>query len=203
MESETNVMLAITSQILVHLSPEVTMEKRYSKILSSLVSSNPALALPKTLTTAPLGMGKKEAWHGTIDTRARGGVVICQGEEGEELEYQSEGEDDEGGTSEGGTSEGEHSDGTTVNLEGKVKFKISNLPQVVAICVVSSFTENANHPDMLALIPTILIDKASFRICLYDCRKDVLLISNKKALSTNGHLSQSRIALIWAVLNHR
>ena len=87
----------------------------------------------------------------------QGGVVFCQGEEGEELEYQSE-DEDEGGTSEGTTE--------------KVKF---NLPQVVAICVVSSFTENANHPDMLALIPTILIDKASFRICLYDCRKDVLL----------------------------
>ncbi len=91
----------------------------------------------------------------------QGGVVFCQGEEGEELEYQSE-DEDEGGASEGTTE--------------KVKFNFFTLPQVVAICVVSSFTENANHPDMLALIPTILIDKASFRICLYDCRKDVLLI---------------------------
>ena len=199
MASETNVMLAITSHILVHLSPEVTMEKRYSNSLSSLKSSN--LALPKTLTTAPLGMGVKEAWHGNIDTRAKGGVVICQGEEGEELVYQSEDEDDESSESEGESSksEGKHSYGTTVNVE---EFRIS-LPQVVAICVVSSFTENANHPDMSALIPTILIDKESFRICLYDCRKDVLLLSNKKALSTNGHLSQSGIALIWAVLNHR
>lgn len=73
---ERNVMLEIASQILVYLSPEVTMEKRYHV---SLVSSNPTL--PKTLTTSPLGMGSNYAWHGTIDTRARGGVVICQGEE--------------------------------------------------------------------------------------------------------------------------
>ena len=99
--------------------------------------------------------------------------MICQGEEGEELEYQSEDKDDESSASEGGTSESEH---TTVNVEEKVKVRISNLPQVVAICVVSSFTENANHPDMLALIPTILIDKASLEFVCMTAERIVLLI---------------------------
>ena len=40
------------------------------------------------LTTSALGMGNKYAWHGTIDTRARGSVVISKGEEEEELENQ-------------------------------------------------------------------------------------------------------------------
>ena len=193
MKSEQDVMLAIASEILVHISPEVTMEKRYRRALSSLVSCNPNV--PKTLTTSALGMGNKYAWHGTIDTRARGSVVISKGEEEEELENQSESENE--------SSSGEQSDGTTTNLEDKIKYKACNLPQVVAICVVSSYTEKASHPDMSSFIPTIMIDKMSFRICLFDCKKDVLLISNKKSLCTKGHLSPSGIALLWVVFNHR
>ena len=33
------------------------------------------------------------------------------------------------------------------------------------------------HPDLLAVIPTILIDVEQFQVCLYDCQRDVLLIS--------------------------
>ena len=191
--SEKSVMLEIASQILVHLCPEVTMEKRYS----SLVASNPACG---TIRTSPLGMGSVEMWHGTPDTRVRGGVVFCESGEGEELMCESE--DNESSGSEE-SSKSEQSDGKTVNIEGKVQSKAANLQQVVATCVVSSFTEIKSHPGRLALIPTILIDKKSFIICLYDCKKDVLLISNKKSLCTNGHLSQSGIALLWTVLNHR
>ena len=129
MKSEKDVMLVIASQILVHISPEVTMEKRYQTALSSLVSRNPTL--PKTLTTSPLGMGNKYAWHGTIDTRVRGSVVISQGEEEGELEYQSEGDGDESST-----SESEQSDGTTTNVEEKVK---AGVHHKIGVQIVSSF----------------------------------------------------------------
>ena len=63
--------------------------------------------------------------------------MICQGEEGEELEYQSEDEDDESSTSEGGTS-----NGTTINVEEKVKLRISNLPPSCChLCCVIIYRE--------------------------------------------------------------
>jgi hypothetical protein len=189
-DSENSVMLEIASQILVHLCPEVKMEKRYK----SLIAVNPALS--QTLMTSPLGLGSINIWHGTPDIRTRGGVLLCQGEEGEEeFNYRSGSEGDEEDS-----SGGEHSDGMTVHNEGKI---LANLQQVVPTCVVSSFTESKRHPGMSALIPTILIDKKLFIVCLYDCKKDVLLISNRRSLCTKNHLSQSGIALLWTVLNHR
>ena len=53
------------------------------------------------------------------------------------------------------------------------------------------------------MVPSILIGKHHFRVCLYHCERDILLLSSTVSLSTNGCLSQSAMALIWAVLNHR
>lgn len=97
----------------------------------------------------------------------------------------------------------ESSDGMTTTIEGKIMYNDSNLSQLIATCVVSSFTEKSLHPDKLPIIPTILIDDKLFRVCLYDTEKDVLLISDGKLLSTKGGLSQSGVALLWVVLNHR
>jgi hypothetical protein len=62
-----------------------------------------------------------------------------------------------------------------INIEGKIHFRNSNLPQVVGACVVASFTEKANHPNKSALLPTILIDKMSFRICFCLVQPAVML----------------------------
>lgn len=53
------------------------------------------------------------------------------------------------------------------NKEDGSEFSDENLPQVVAMCVVSSFIENKLHPDEQALVPTILIDFEQFRLCLH------------------------------------
>ncbi len=90
--------------------------------------------------------------------------MICKGEN-----YEGEESDAEG-------SDAEESDDT-----GKMSSKTVNLPQVVAINVVSSFTEKKNHTLLSGFIPTVLIDKSSFIITLFDCTKDILLISNKKS----------------------
>ena len=55
--------------------------------------------------------------------------------------------------------------------------KEANLPQAVGTCVVASFTAKGPHTGHRALVPTVLIDEKQFRVCLYDCNKDVLLIS--------------------------
>ena len=75
---------------------------------------------------------------------------------------------------------------STTTVEAKVMTKDANLHQAVGTCVVSSFTETSLHPDLKALVPTILIDEKQFRVCLYDSEKDILLISKSKCLATKG-----------------
>ena len=62
----------------------------------------------------------------------------------------------------------------------------AQLPQVVATCVTTSFTERNLHPEKVAMVPTVLIGEHSFRACLYDCEKDILIISSRKSLSANS-----------------
>jgi len=83
------------------------------------------------------------------------------------------------------------------------EFSDEHLPQVVATCVVSSFIENKLHSDEQALVPTILIDFKQFRLCLYDCRLNVLLISRPKLLSTKNGLSRSAMLFLWLTINTR
>ena len=178
-DTEKSVMIEIASQIFVNLCHQVTMEKRYESV-----------AMPNLgLMTASLGLGSTNTWHGNPDVRVRG-VSICH----------AKGEDVGDEDSDSGSTV---SDSTAVHIEGKIQYAASNLPQAVATCVVSSFTEKSNHPDKSPLIPTILIDKKSFQIILFDCEKDVLLISNAVPLSNKGRMSRSAITLLWIVLNHR
>ena len=41
--------------------------------------------------------------------------------------------------------------------------------------------EKSCHPAKKAMVPTILIDDAEFRIVLYDCDKDVLCVESPNA----------------------
>ena len=175
-ESDQSVLLDIVSEILVYLCHDVTLEKRYRSAIST---RNPTL--PTALTISPLGLGSNKTLYGTPDVRV-GSVIICQSKE-------SESGDDKGSVV---------SDGMTTSIS----FMASNMPQAVAACVVSSFTERASHPDK-SLIPTILIDKMSFVVCLYDSEKDILLLSNTISLCTKGHLSRSGITLLWVVLHYK
>ena len=179
-DTEKSVMLEIASEILVKLCHQVTMEKRYESDIAAMPNVG--------LTTAFIGLGSTETWHGTPDVRVRGVSIVHSScvDVGDE--------DSDSSTA---------SDSTAVHIEGKIQYIASNLPQAVATCVVSSFTEKSIHPDKSPLIPTILIDKKSFQIILFDCEKDVLLISNAVSLSNNGRMSRSGIALLWIVLNHR
>ena len=83
------------------------------------------------------------------------------------------------------------SDGATTTIEGKVKAREANVQQAIGTCVVSSFTEKALHPTQQALVPTLLMDATEFRVCFYDCEKDVLLLTESKSLATKGGLATS------------
>lgn len=189
-KSEKNVMMHICSEILVPLCGEVNLEMRYL----DEVLKKPMLA---GIKCSHIGMGSVSTWHGTPDARVRGGVeVVHRKEEGDPFVIQESDESDD-------ESESVSSDGMTTTIEGKILSSDANLPQVISTGVVSSFTEKSIHPDQPALVPTILIDEKVFRVCLYDSKKDVLLISVPKFLATKGRLSQSGMALLWVVLNHR
>ena len=193
--SEREVMLGIACEILAPFCKEVLMERRAQGSLSSYLSrrQNP----PSNVNCANLGMGSISTWHGTPDLRVRseGVEFVCQDVE--------EGEDNVAAADSDDESSSQSSDGQTTNFEGKITFNSVNLQQAIATGVVSSFTERNCHPGKLPIVPTILIDQNFFRVILYDCEKDILLMSPSKNLSTKGTLSQSAMALLWVVLNHR
>ena len=178
-------MVTLCREIFVPLCREVLLESRYTTRISQI---------PK-LQVGDLGLGSVDTWHGTPDARLRGMEVVWR-KDSEEISALVEEivSDNEGSV---------QSDGTSTAVEGKVLSKEANLPQAVGTCVVASFTAKTRHPEHKALVPTVLIDEKQFRVCLYDCDKDVLLISTSKLLATKGELSRSGMALLWLVINHR
>jgi hypothetical protein len=157
-------------------------------------------------------MGSLTTWHGTPDIRVRGvEFVVKDVSEREKNDIETE-MCDSGGetTSDGGSnpemcdSGGETtSDGGSTPIEVKYSYMASNLPQTIATCVISSFTERSLHPHKQIVVPTILMAREQFRVCLYDCERDVLLISEPKLLATKEQLSRSAVAFLWLVINHR
>ena len=176
-------MIEICTEVLKPLcrAEELILGKKYESVLSTAKTDVTGLKV------ADIGLGTVKTWYGTPDARVRGSHLVFQKVEN--------------GESEG--SDAESSDGATTPLEAKRRISQSNWPQMIATCVVSSFTENGLHPDLPAVIPTILIDAQQFQVCLYDCQRDVLLISQPVELATSDHLSQRGMFVLWLVINHR
>ena len=162
------------------------MEKR----AAALVSSTPGIK------SDSLGIGTLSTWHGTPDLRVRGVEVIVR-KPLEELD------DEDSEMVEERDSDEEGSDGGSAPIEVKITYMSSFLPQTIATCVVSSFTERNLHPRKPSIVPTILLARNQFRVCLYDCVTDALLISEPKPMATKGGLSRSTVAFQWLVINHR
>ena len=193
-QSEASVFTDIVSHILAHLCTGIKLEGKYRHICSG----------SKTVDYGDLGMGTHLMWHGTPDGRVRGEVNLIAGGDIDEEDVpddssDSDVPDDSSDSNVGSVS----SDGKPTTIEAKRSSRAVHLSQVVATCVVAAFVEKNVHPTKSAMVPTILIDEHCCRVCLYDCNKDILLISGRKSLSINGHLSQSAMVFLWAVLNHR
>ena len=208
--SKAKLMSCICPDILVPLckKDEVCVEKRYESYHS------------RGVKFAAMGMGAFDTWHGTPDARVRGASII--------LESDSDGSDSDGSDSDGLDSDGSdlgvcqtsylvrespvklsddsseyHSDSSGTGTVIETKKRMNHLSQSIATCTVSSFIENSLHPELKSCVPTILIDETQFRVILYDCKTDNLLISEALNLSTKGHLSQSSMTALWVVVNHR
>ena len=64
-------------------------------------------------------------------------------------------------------------------------------------------TQHNIEPKENSLVPTIMINSNGFKVCLYDCEHDILLISEVKNIAQQGHLSPSGILMLWIVVHHR
>ena len=128
------------------------------------------------LFSKSIGCGSHNTWHGSPDARVKGAEVICKANAIQELT-----END-----------------TDTILEAKL---IKHFPQVVSVCVVSSFIEANRHAN--SMVPCILIDLRKFFVCYYDCENDLLLISQSIPLLNGDRLSQSAILFLWLTINHR
>ena len=189
--SKYDVFLSIVKEILIPICrlDEIILEKKYAKFYHSTSPASIGLKVQDT------GIGSPDTWHGSPDARVRGSPFV--------FKKGSEDEKEIGSGESNSDSEGETSDGTSVLVEAKLLMTGTNLPQAIATCVVSSFTEKKLHPNLPAAIPTILIDANKFQVCLYDSEKDVLLVSEPMMLATKGGLSQSAMTVLWLTVNHR
>ena len=165
----------------------VTLERRYRAPLS--------LHPPSMVACGDIDLGSVKTWHGTPDGCVREGIPLVWGRASS---WEAEDESD----SDTGSVDSRASDGRTTTLEAKIVPRTSDLAQVVGTCVTAAFTEHNLHPRKQPMVPSVLMGENTFRVCFYDCVKDVLIISGEKALATNGNLSQSAMVLLWAVFNH-
>ena len=165
-------MLRISSEIVVPLSREneVFVEKSYrSRLTEAHVG----------VKCGTLGIGNVKTWHGTPDALVREASVIWK-----KTQY---GIDDD--SDDDASVMTDISDGMTTTIEAKLKIK-NNMPQAIATCVVSSFTERKLHPHLQPCVPTILIDEKQFHVILYHCEKDILLVSESIDLETRKFVAE-------------
>ena len=181
---ESNITLDLCSQILQHISKpnEIILETAAYKCL---LEKTPLRGIRHGYT----GIGSLETWHGSPDLLVRGTsfVVTSMGDVEDEDESDDEPE----------------SDGTSSMLEIKSVVRNSHLPQAISTCITFSFTEHNLHSQMNPAVPTILMDGTRFRVVLYDCIMDVLLISPFYDLCKAGRLSSTAVTFLWLVINHR
>ena len=200
--TERIALMQISQKIFVPLCQpgQVILDKTYTSYLKTLGPAS------EGLKALPIGCGSIDTWHGSPDARVRGTEIICDYATGEEDENSDL---DANGTTtkveKDCNLDSDSSDGTTITVEAKIKYRRNNLQQVVATCVISSFTEHALHSTLPSIVPTVLIDLSGFIVCFYDCTEDLLLVSKPIQLqsSNKGRLSRSAVLLLWLTFNHR
>ena len=196
--NEKAVVYNLSRHVLIPLFGGIELEKGYGPFLTKVGKLT-------SCTVKSLGIGSVNTWHGQSELRIQGCDAIstpyCLNDEDEVYDEVYEGYEDE---DEGDEDEDEVDEARLPHVNGKLKIKERrHLAQLVATCVVNSFLERNLHPDVNPMVPTILFNRTAFLICLFDCKNDVLLISDPKLLSTRGGISRTAVLLLWLVVNHR
>ena len=69
--------------------------------------------------------------------------------------------------------------------------------------MLSSFIEHNLHPSQNSMVPCLLVNSSTIRVLLFDCVKDILLISDKVSFLTGSYVEPSTLLFLWLFLNHR
>ena len=137
-------------------------------------------------TCGPLGIGSRNLWWGEPDACVRpldktdptAVVATC-------------------------LPDADETDGESSQIEAKTELHTAQLPQAVAIAVVHAFTQHSRHPESNPMVPTVLINGTVFKIILYDCQNDVLLVSSKVRYNEGGKMTPLGSLVLWLTINHR
>ena len=113
------------------------------------------------LSMEKLGMGSSHTWHEIPDARIR--AMSINGAHDGDLNVMAMHEGDCTSSS---------SDGDTV----------VDVSQLIALGMVSSFTEHNLRNTLNPMVPSVLINSSIILICLYDCVSDLLLITSQVQL---------------------
>lgn len=198
-------MIYIAKKVIIPLFGHICFERNYKQVEGQLNGAEVKL----------IGIGDKSGWYGTPDFRVRCCNFVRTDlnliEEDQENSENSESEEDRpsythisASSAGGSSSEIERPLTTHIYWEGKQEINFrEQIGQLVATAVVCSFTEHKLDASKNPAVPTIWINKAAFRICLYDCVNDVLLLSEAKSLTTNGTISRTAMFILWLLVHHR
>ncbi len=165
----------------------------FEPIYSDLVHGKPGMS------TAPIGIGNYNTFHGMPDARVNGipCVYAPDEEEGDEQDTSSGLGDQQDISSGLGSSissndsvAGLGSSTSSINwtyFEGKRQIEPKHYKKLISTAITSSFTlRNMNRENGMenynTLTPTVLINKTKFCVCMYDCEKDLLLLSDEYPL---------------------
>jgi len=103
---------------------------------------------------------------------------------------------------------GSLSPGNSVLFEAKME-KI-NVAQLIGTCIISSFTEHNLHPSLNPLKPAIMWWDPNAVICIYDCQRDILLLTDPITWldqedcdsqdSSSLSFNYTNLMIIWLIL---
>lgn len=197
---ENVVLKELVANVLFRLSTETIFEKKHKTWLELVFGEE------SPIKVGNLGMGSKtsgrETWYDMPDSRLRGCSPPCACDSGSPPCDNGSPPLDSDVNVIGHDEPSAETDGTSTNTEFKVRAE--GLSRCVATAVIASFTEKRLHPHKNAMVPTILINSRTVRIILYDCKEDVLLVSDEVDLFTdNGKVDHVAILFLWFFINHR
>ena len=144
------------------------------------------------VTWGPIGIGDRMLWWGQPDACVRpldsanplaSTLVVATSPDPDESDSETDGESSQ--------------------FEAKLKVTSAHLPQAVATAIVHSFTQNKRHPQLNPMVPSVLIDGSVFRIVLYDCCKDILLVSDRVTYREGNKMTRLGTLVLWLIINHR
>ncbi len=181
---ESHVLHEYVDKIFQYISSSITLEPRIHHVWVDSVFYN-----NDKVVCGNLGMGCNEStWYDTVDGRLRG-------------------QDPDGGSTSLIAVRDEvvrdevESDGSSMVFE--IKRKSRHLSQAIGSVVLSSFVEHNLHKDLNSLVPLFLLNCQSLQILMYDCKTDVLLISDKFFFRENVEVNKGFILLLFIFINHR